>query len=497
MSDEALDAQIHRLAHEGWPIGTIAVQLGLHHSSVRRVLKGAADASARGARPWAVDPYVDFIRATLQQYPTLTASRIHEMLRSRGFGGSAIQVRRVIRERDLRPKAPTEAFFRLRMLPGEQAQVDWAHLGRMTVGSIERPVWGLVVVLSYSRALHVFFSHEQAIGAVLRGHVEALEHFGGVPRKIAYDNMKTVVLERAGDVIRFHPHLLELCTHYVFEPIPCRPRRPTEKGRVERAIRYLRDSFLPGRLFADLDDYRTQFAQWRQNVAYARSWPDDRARNVIDAIAEERPYLQTLPLHAFDTDVARAVVARKQPYVCFGGNRYSIPAERVGRALTLSIGTDRIRVIDRTEVIAEHERCWDRNQTLEKRAHLDGLLETKPRARTLQGRARLIRAVPIAEVLLQKLARDQEMLGPQVTQLLRLLDGHGPHALDAAIEQAIERGTPRASSVAWILRREENQTSPKSLPAEALPDRPGVREAHVSNHTLENYDALRTRNTKP
>lgn len=497
MTDEALRAQVHRLAQEGWPVGTIAVQLGLHHSTVRRILGSGTRTPAPEPRPWAIDPWVDFIRTTLAQYPTLTASRVHQMVQARGFGGSAIQVRRVIRERGLRPQAPTEAFFRLRMLPGEQAQVDWAHLGRIRVGSVERPVWGLVVVLSYSRGLHVFFSHEQAMGAVLRGHVEAFEHFGGIPRKLAYDNMKTVVLERAGDAIRFHPHLLELCTHYVFEPIPCRPRRPTEKGRVERAIRYLRDSFLAGRTFADLADYRAQFEHWRSHVAYARPWPDDRARTIGQLLDEERRLLQPLPVHAFDTDIARAVVARKQPYVCFGANRYSIPAERVGRPLTLVIGVDSIRILDGTSVVAEHPRCWDRDQTIECQEHLQGLLDTKPRARTLQGRARLLRDVPIAEVLLQKLARDQELLGPQVAQLLRLLDRHGSHALDLAIEQAIERGTPRATSVAWLLQRTGEPEPSRSLPADALPDHPGVRETHITNHSLENYDALRTRKPRP
>jgi transposase len=120
-----VQAEIVRLHHaERWRIGTIATQLGVHHSSVRRVLEQAGIAvPAISARHSALDPFVPFITDTLERYPTLTAARLYEMVAERGYGGSPGHFRhRVAR---YRPRRQGEAYLRLRTLPGEQAQVDW------------------------------------------------------------------------------------------------------------------------------------------------------------------------------------------------------------------------------------------------------------------------------------------------------------------------------------------------------------------------------------
>ena len=131
------------------------------------------------------------------------------------------------------------------------------------------------MVLSWSRALHALFTLDQTLESFLRGHVEAFSYFQGAPRAVAYDNLRSAVLERRGEAIRFHPRLLELCGHYHFVPRPCAPARANEKGRVERAIRYLRDAFFAARPFRDVEDLNAQFAAWRETVAHARRGPGD------------------------------------------------------------------------------------------------------------------------------------------------------------------------------------------------------------------------------
>ena len=120
------------------------------------------------------------------------------MLSERGYKGSASELRRIIRSRGLRPSPSAEAFHQLQTLPGEEAQVDWAHLDGVRVGDTERRVYALLMVLSHSRALHVGFYLEMKTNAVLEAHTDAFRFFGGVPRKIIYDGMKTAVLERQG-----------------------------------------------------------------------------------------------------------------------------------------------------------------------------------------------------------------------------------------------------------------------------------------------------------
>ncbi|HEX4516587.1 MAG TPA: DDE-type integrase/transposase/recombinase, partial [Polyangiaceae bacterium] len=160
------------------------------------------------------DPFVPFIVEQLEKYPTLRASRLFEMVKARGYPGREDHFRRVVGR--LRPKKAAEAFQRLRTLPGEQAQVDWAHFGKLQIGRAQRPLWAFVMVLSFSRRLFLRFFPGASMPFFVRGHVEAFADFGGVPRVLLYDNLKSAVLERHGDAIRFNPTLVEMSAHYRF-----------------------------------------------------------------------------------------------------------------------------------------------------------------------------------------------------------------------------------------------------------------------------------------
>src|SRR5579859_2347422 len=291
MIPKETDAEIVRLFHgEKWPVGTIATQLGVHHTTVQRVLgQVGVEPKVVAPRPSMADPFVAFIVEQLAKYPELRASRLYEMVKARGYPGGADHFRRVVARH--RPRKPAEAYQRLRTLPGEQAQVDWAHFGKLKVGQAERPLWAFVMVLSYSRRLFLRFFPGASMPFFLRGHVDAFTTFGGVARVLLYDNLKSAVLERRGDAIRFHPTLLELAAHYRFEPRPVAVARGNEKGRVERAIRYIREAFFAARSFADLGDLNRQADEWATTRATERPWVEDRSRSVRDAFADERDKL--------------------------------------------------------------------------------------------------------------------------------------------------------------------------------------------------------------
>ena len=192
------DAQILRLFHaEKWPVGTIARQLGIHHSTVQRVVADSGGMPIERPRVSKIDPFVPFILKTLEQYPTLTASRLYEMVKERGYEGSSDHFRhRLVLHR---PVKPAEAYLRLRTLPGEQGQVDWAHFNYLQIGKARRPLMAFVMVLSYSRMIYLRFFLDARMENFLRGHVGAFEAFGGVPRVLLYDNLKSAVLERIGE----------------------------------------------------------------------------------------------------------------------------------------------------------------------------------------------------------------------------------------------------------------------------------------------------------
>lgn len=488
-----LEAEIRRLyLVEGWHRGTIARHVGVHHSTVTRALRRSGDLERLGEQPRRrrslLDPFVPWIRETLKRYPKLPASVVYEMARQRGYPGRPDHFRHRIADLGLRPRQAPEAFFELRTLPGEQAQVDWAHFGHREVVGGQRRLLAFVMVLSYSRQLFVRFFYDARLGSFLTGHVQAFSAFGGVARRLLYDNLKSAVLERVGDAIRFHPRLLELADHYGYEPRPVAPRRGNEKGRVERAIRYLRTSFFPLRQNLALDALNAQADHWCRQVASGRPWPQDRRRTVDQAFRQERSLLLPLAPTPFPSYDEVAVSVRRTPYVAFDANRYSIPHDRIARSLELRADLEQVRILDGSEEIARHPRCWDKGQVIENAAHLDALWQSKRHARLHRGQDRLLRAVPRAEVLLVELGRRQRHLATAVDRLLRQLDEYGRDELTVAIDEALASGSPHPETVRLVLERRHHERRMKPPIAVALPDDPRIRDLVVTPHDLAGYD---------
>lgn len=482
-------AEIRRLFFaEHFKVGTIASNLGVHPDTVRRAIE-----TDRFNRPRLVraapltDPYVEFIRQTLETYPRLRASRLFEMIRQRGYQGSLVQLRRVVAR--LRPQG-REVFLDLRTFPGEQGQVDWAHFGEIQVGRARRRLSCFVLVLSWSRALVVEFFFDQSLENFLRGHVRAFQQIGGVPRILLYDNLRSAVLDRRGDAIHFHPRLLELCAHYHFEPRPCRPGRGNEKGRVERAIRYVRDSFFAARTFTTLEDFNRQARCWRDEIAHRRPWPGDDTRTVTDAFAEEQITLLPLPVHPFASDLLLPVQTGKTIYVRFDLNDYSFPPSAVDRPLVIAASDGEVRILDGTREVARHRRSYDRHEKITDPAHQQALLEEKRKAMGQAPNSRLLSAVPEAEVLLQAVCTRGEPVGRQTVHLLNLLDDYGPVEMRAAVREAIERQSPRASSVAYILTRRHRRSGQRPPLPVNLSRRPDLADLHVPSPDPEIYDEL-------
>src|SRR5260370_25169325 len=164
---------------------------------------------------------------------------------------------------------------------------------------------------------------------LLRGNVLAFESCSGLPRVILHDNLRSAVLERRGNQIHFHPRLMELCAHYHCMARPCQVRAGNQKGRVERAIRYVRESFWAGRSFTTLEECNRQALLWRDQVAHQRPWPGDDRRTVAEAFGEEKPPLLPLPTHPFNTDPGLPVRSAQTIHGPFHLHHYSLPPQSV------------------------------------------------------------------------------------------------------------------------------------------------------------------------
>jgi hypothetical protein len=336
--------------------------------------------------------------------------------------------------------------------------------------------------LVLASALPGFF-FDQSQESFLRGHVRAFSYFAGVPRVVLYDNLRSAVLERRGELVRFHPRLIELCSHYHFQARPCAPARGNEKGRVERAIRYIRESFFYGRVFTTLEDFNHK----------AWSWRDDQTRSVAEAFAEEQARLLPLPVHPFETDLLLSVCSRKTIYVRFDRNDYSIPPDAVGKPLSLAVSDTQLHIFEGTELRVTHRRSYDQGWRIEDPSHQEALLALKRKAKGGEASARLLSAAPESEAFLDAAFLKGEHIGSLVQKLTRLLDDYGDRRFQAALAEALEHGTPRASSVAYLLeRRRRSEKGRTPLPVD-LSRRPDLADLVVKPHEGGTYDQLSRR----
>jgi len=495
MIPEQLRHQILRLHFvEGWKIHTIATQVGIHHSTVRRVLEQNGLSPKIAKRPSLVDPFLGLIHDTLERYPTLPASRLFRMCQEQGYSGKEPHFRRIISR--LRPRKPAEAFQRLSTLPAEQAQVDWAHCGQVQVGRATRLLSAFVIVLSYSRMTFVRFFFDQRLGNFMVGHQDAFEDFEGVPRIILYDNLKTMVAARRGDAIRFNPTMLSFAGYYRYEPRPVAPYRGNEKGRVERRIRDLRSSFLVARQWKSLDEINTAVHNWCHELVAQRKHPTEPAFTVMQAWQQEKDKLLSLPANPFPAFDRIEVKAGKTPYIRFDKNDYSIPHTKVRRILVVQATPKRVRIIDGNDEIANHLRSFDKGAVVEETAHLAALTAQKRKARAERGKDRLRRATPSSIPFLEEAAHRGHNVGSATASFLRLLDSWKEKELEKAICIAMKADRFHVAAVKQILEEQaQRQGTPPPLPV-VLPDNPNVRDLHVQDHDLNNYDLFGGNNDK-
>jgi len=472
---------------EQWKVGTIATQLGIHHSVVDRILSQAGMPKVeRSPRASMIDPYLPFIIETLEAFPTLTAARLYEMVKQRGYPGGPSQFRGRISQ--LRPRKPPEAYLRLKTLPGEQAQVDWGHFGSIEIGKAKRPLMAFVMVLSWSRQIFLRFYLNAQMENFLRGHVEAFEAWSGLPKVLLYDNLKSAVLERQGDAIRFHPTLLALSAHYRFEPRPVAVARGNEKGRVERAIRYIRDNFFAGRKWQTLDELNAQTDEWCQGISADRRCPENTDLQVKEAFLQEQASLLGLPDNPFDTHERKAVRAAKTPYIRFDLNDYSIPHQHVQKTLSVQADLERLRILNGQELIAEHVRCFAKGEQIEQEAHINALWLAKTHAKDHRGQDRLSAASAHAQTLLQQSAERGHVLKTTIRLLNQLLDDYGRAELHGAIEEALKQQSPYPQAVQQILERQRDERRQPPPVAVAVPDK--VKHYTIKPASLAAYDQL-------
>ena len=324
----------------------------------------------------------------------------------------------------------------------------------------------------------------------MRGHVLAFEAWGGVPRVILSDNLKSAVLERLGDAIRFNPDYLAFAAHYRFEPRPVAVARGNEKGRVERSIRFIRENFFAARAFTDVADLNTQAQAWTDGPAFDRPWPEGAQLTVRQAFDAESPSLMALPMDVYPVDARVEVTVAKTPYVRFDLNDYSIPHTHVRRTLTVLANAQRVRVLDGATILADHVRNYGKGEQIETPSHVEDLLERKRGARQHRATSQLTQAIPAMTDFLARAATKGHHLASMTRVLGQMLEHSGAQALQDAVVEAPRRDVPHYNAVRLALERARQERRDIPLVVPQLSERAQRMDVTVKPHRLDAYDEL-------
>ena len=495
MIDETVSAEIRRLVlGEGWKVGTVARRLGVHHSVVRRVVCGEAAVKPRVAPVSALEPHKAYVVERLEKYPELSSARLLLELRDRGFTrGIAVVQRFVAAVRGTRAK---KAYLHVEPMIGEQAQVDWGSFGMVRVGNTMRPLSCFAMVLSWSRALFLDFSLDQRMETFSAMHRRAFEFFGGVPHRILYDNLKTVVLHHVGSTVQFNAEFLVFAGQYLFEPTAAPPRYPQAKGRVEGAIRYIRQSFFYGRAFESIDAVRDAAARWRNDVANQRLHAVTRERPA-DRLVVERSRLRALPAHPPPCDVVVPVIVSKEATVRLDANAYSVPYKLVGKSAFVRADQHAVRVVVDGVEVARHARSWDRRCIVEDPAHRAELVARRTGAQGPRRRDHLASLAPECRAYLQEIARRRIQLDAEIKKLLRLIDRYGQDDVVEGIRRALVDRTFGAHYVRACVDQARFARGLGEPPEPVITGHHDADSLVVEPHALETYDALFQKHQDP
>jgi transposase len=485
--------EIIRRWHAGSSIRRIAHELGLARNTVSRVLHRIEDQRAGATsdplrRPSRLDPYQPVIEELLGRYPDLTAVRLLEELRQRGFDGGYTIVRRRLAE--LRPRPTLQPVIRFETSPGAQAQMDYSTYDLDFTAEGRRRVHAFSYILGYSRRQYLHFVESQDMTTTLREHVRAFEHLEGVAATCLYDNMKVVVTGHEDDVPIYNPRFLAFATHYGFRPVACRVRRPQTKGKVERPFWYVETSLFNGRTFDSLDHLNETTAWWLVHVA------DIRELRGLDGTPAERhrqelPHLIPLPAVAYEVAPVVYRTVGVEGTVSYGQNGYSVPWRYIGRVLPVRVSERELIIYDPgLEEIARHALLPNtaRGQRVIHPEH-------RPREDAHQRQAELEeRYAELGEPgrrFLEGLLRAQRYGKDQARRVLALLGTYTRTDLIAALERAVRYGAYSHAAVERILAvRAHPRTVLESLAAEERRLPPWLGEDPVSPRPTSDYRDL-------
>lgn len=399
------------------------------------------------------EAYREKIQELLEQEVEVAA--IYQRLQERGFSGSYSAVYRLARK--LAPRVP-KTVTRVESRPGEEAQVDFGYAGRLIdpeSGKL-RKAWAFVMLLSWSRHVYVEFVWDQKIATWLRCHRNAFAFFGGVPKRVVLDNLKTAILKAIWDDPQVQYTYQECAVHYGFLLSPCRVATPEHKGKVEQGgVHYVLRNFLGGREPGEITLANREVRTWCLTTAGLRDHGTTREAPLKRFEEVEKARLKALPSTPYDLAIWKKVKVYRDCYVSFEDAFYSVPQRLYPGSVWICGGARQVRIYNSDyKLEATHERAHKAGERITNLEHIPaekvpGL--TRSRESVLEAAQQIgPETTHTVEILL-----DHPYLDRLHTAglLVQLVGKHGPERLELACKKALEYDDPSYKTVKGILQK--------------------------------------------
>lgn len=361
---------MRNLINQGLSKSEIASRLGLTRKTVsRNLLKSSIPKYVRKERGKNIlSNYKCYIDSRLDKY-NLSAKKLFEEIKLQGYDGGYQTVSNYVFSKKKEYK--TKAVIRFETLPGEQGQVDWGYFGEIYDNELKKVVklYCFVIVLGYSRTKYIEFFTNQNTTSFLKGHNNAFKYFGGIPKELLYDNLKSVVIKRRllQKDSEMNKRFIDYSGFYGFNPVLCRPYRPQTKGKVENTVNYVRNNFFKGEEFSSLSEINEKSKDWLNKV---NSLVHGTTREVPLVRLEKENLLRVNKYYDLTEVFYRQVY--KDCHLSYFGNKYSVPIKYANKEVTIKTSDNLLEIFYRNELIATHQICRDKGLYLTQKEHFEG-----------------------------------------------------------------------------------------------------------------------------
>ena len=348
-----MQTTIKTLYEQGYNKSQIARILEIDRKTIRKVIVSKENGETEVPRqeyPSQFDPYKDYILAKMEK--GLTIKRIYEdLLREHGITGTYSGVRHYVHKH--RPPKQ-DAFMVMHCLPGEEAQVDFGTIGTLNVEGKIRKAWVFIIILSYSRYMYAKIVLDQSVKTFIGCHISAFQYFRGVPKIVKIDNLKAAVIEADFYEPLIQRTYAEFAKHYGFLPEPCRVYTPTDKGKVEAAVKYVKDNCFKKRNFADIEDAERFLSNWLETIANKRIHGTTHKIPADLFHQNEANALGELPIAGFTMSASDTAIVGTQCHICYRANYYSVPYQYIDCKVDLIEVNNLLKIYFKGKEVAIH-----------------------------------------------------------------------------------------------------------------------------------------------